>query len=232
MVLKELPRNCRCTQPDWCVKCLMSLSQGAAMAKQLGAEAYLECSAFTSEKSIHSVFRTAALACINKLQPVPKPSPTRRLSKRLLHLPSKSDLLTSTFKKEKAKSCSVMWVDASRVFKVSHMTQPPAPASLVLGKGGWARFIRTSCWILPSPPQKPNTASEQVDTLLSTCSWTFQRTSIFFHNLLFEETVLVKVRTLSCHFSPVTECNYNSVTPVWFTCHTLNLSKRVTLILM
>uniref|UniRef100_A0A671TE16 Rho family GTPase 1b n=1 Tax=Sinocyclocheilus anshuiensis TaxID=1608454 RepID=A0A671TE16_9TELE len=84
------------------------LSQGSAMAKQLGAEAYLECSAFTSEKSIHSVFRTAALACINKLQPLAKPSPTRRLSKRLLHLPSKSELLSSTFKKEKAKSCSVM----------------------------------------------------------------------------------------------------------------------------
>ncbi len=82
--------------------------QGSAMAKQLGAEAYLECSAFTSEKSIHSVFRTAAMACINKLQPLPKTSPTRRLSKRLLHLPSKSDLLSSTFKKEKAKSCSVM----------------------------------------------------------------------------------------------------------------------------
>ncbi|XP_035500116.2 rho family GTPase 1b [Scophthalmus maximus] len=86
----------------------ITYEQGSAMAKQLGAEAYLECSAFTSEKSIHSVFRTAAMACINKLQPLPKPSPTRRLSKRLLHLPSKSDLLTSTFKKEKAKSCSVM----------------------------------------------------------------------------------------------------------------------------
>ncbi|KAF0036315.1 hypothetical protein F2P81_011627 [Scophthalmus maximus] len=87
----------------------ITYEQGSAMAKQLGAEAYLECSAFTSEKSIHSVFRTAAMACINKLQPLPKPSPTRRLSKRLLHLPSKSDLLTSTFKKEKAKSCSVIW---------------------------------------------------------------------------------------------------------------------------
>lgn len=86
----------------------LDLLQGSAMAKQLGAEAYLECSAFTSEKSIHSIFRTAAMACINKLQPLPKSSPTRRLSKRLLHLPSKSDLLSSTFKKEKAKSCSVM----------------------------------------------------------------------------------------------------------------------------
>ncbi|KAI9530789.1 hypothetical protein NQZ68_000280 [Dissostichus eleginoides] len=86
----------------------ITYEQGSAMAKQLGAEAYLECSAFTSEKSIHSVFRTAAMACINKLQPLPKSSPTRRLSKRLLHLPSKSDLISSTFKKEKAKSCSVM----------------------------------------------------------------------------------------------------------------------------
>ncbi|XP_016351246.1 rho-related GTP-binding protein Rho6-like [Sinocyclocheilus anshuiensis] len=93
-----------CTQMEF----VHLLSQGSAMAKQLGAEAYLECSAFTSEKSIHSVFRTAALACINKLQPLAKPSPTRRLSKRLLHLPSKSELLSSTFKKEKAKSCSVM----------------------------------------------------------------------------------------------------------------------------
>ncbi|KAJ8397020.1 hypothetical protein AAFF_G00010740 [Aldrovandia affinis] len=86
----------------------VSHEQGIAMAKQLGAEPYLECSAFTSEKSVNSVFRTAALACINKLQAPPKPSPARRLSKRLLHLPSTSELLTSTFRKEKAKSCSVM----------------------------------------------------------------------------------------------------------------------------
>lgn len=79
------------------------------MAKQLGAEAYLECSAFTSEKSIHSVFRTAAVACMNKPQPANKPSPVRRLSKRLLHLPSKTELLSSTFSKEKSKSCSIMW---------------------------------------------------------------------------------------------------------------------------
>eukprot|EP00064_Thunnus_orientalis_P017738 superscaffoldBa00003850_g17824 len=94
----------------------ITYEQGSAMAKQLGAEAYLECSAFTSEKSIHSVFRTAAMACINKLQPLPKPSPTRRLSKRLLHLPSKSDLLSTTFKKEKTKSCSVMLLE---IFTVS-----------------------------------------------------------------------------------------------------------------
>lgn len=82
--------------------------QGSSLAKQLGAEAYLECSAFTSEKSIHSVFRTAALACMNKLQPANKASPDRRLSKRLLHLPSKTELLPSTFSKDKSRSCNIM----------------------------------------------------------------------------------------------------------------------------
>lgn len=86
----------------------ISYEQGTSLAKQLGAEAFLECSAFTSEKSIHSVFRTAAMACLNKLQPANKSSPVRRLSKRLLHLPSKTELLTSTFSKDKSKSCSVM----------------------------------------------------------------------------------------------------------------------------
>ncbi|KAG9269538.1 rho family GTPase 1a [Astyanax mexicanus] len=86
----------------------ISHEQGSLLAKQLGAEAYLECSAFTSEKSIHSVFRSAALACLNKLQPSVKPSPGRRLSKRLLHLPSKAELLSSSLGKERSKSCSIM----------------------------------------------------------------------------------------------------------------------------
>ncbi|XP_072306381.1 rho family GTPase 1a [Eucyclogobius newberryi] len=86
----------------------ISNEQGTSLAKQLGAETYLECSAFTSEKSIHSVFRTAAQACVNKLPPSNKPSPVRRLSKRLLHLPNKSELLSSSFGKDRSKSCSVM----------------------------------------------------------------------------------------------------------------------------
>ncbi|KAF4096832.1 rho family GTPase 1a [Onychostoma macrolepis] len=86
----------------------ISHEQGTLLAKQVGAEVYLECSAFTSEKSIHSVFRSAAQTCLNKLQPPIKQSPTRRLSKRLLHLPSKAELLTSSFSKERTKSCSIM----------------------------------------------------------------------------------------------------------------------------
>lgn len=120
------------------------------MAKQLGAEAYLECSAFTSEKSIHSVFRTAALACINKLQPLAKPSPTRRLSKRLLHLPSKSELLSSTFKKEKAKSCSVMWVENFTPHNKSYTHS----LRFGLGKGVGSDCHIIDVWNPSSPPQR------------------------------------------------------------------------------
>lgn len=149
--------------------------QGSALAKQLGAEAYLECSAFTSEKSIHSVFRTSAMACLNKLQPLPKPSPTRRLSKRLLHLPSKSDLLSSSFKKEKTKSCSVMWVE-----RVTGLTCDSQPQPLWFWGRGVSMMVLSGlpAESFPHPPETKS-PSEEVDTLLSTCSWTFQRTSMF-----------------------------------------------------
>ncbi|XP_068068739.1 rho-related GTP-binding protein Rho6 [Anomalospiza imberbis] len=86
----------------------ISYEQGCAAARQLGAEGYLECSAFTSEKSVHSIFRTVSGICLSRAPPQAPRSPPRSLSKRLLHLPSRSELISSTFKKEKAKSCSVM----------------------------------------------------------------------------------------------------------------------------
>nr|XP_020641336.1 rho-related GTP-binding protein Rho6 [Pogona vitticeps] len=86
----------------------ISYEQGCAAAKQLGAEMYLECSAFTSEKSVHSIFRTAASICLSKPGPQASKSPARSFPKRLLRLPSRSELISSTFKKEKAKSCAVM----------------------------------------------------------------------------------------------------------------------------
>lgn len=77
------------------------------------------------------------MACMNKLQALPKNSPTRRLSKRLLHLPSKSDLLSSTFKKEKTKSCSVMWVEDS---PLTVIVLPQAPRPL----WSWGRGVGTA----------------------------------------------------------------------------------------
>ncbi|NWY21360.1 RND1 protein, partial [Aphelocoma coerulescens] len=96
------------TQGVWGVHLMRGWFQGCAAARQLGAEGYLECSAFTSEKSVHSIFRTVSGICLSKAPPQPPRSPPRSLSKRLLHLPSRSELISSTFKKEKAKSCSVM----------------------------------------------------------------------------------------------------------------------------
>lgn len=150
-------------------------SQGSAMAKQLGAEAYLECSAFTSEKSIHSVFRTAALACINKLQPLAKPSPTRRLSKRLLHLPSKSELISSTFKKEKAKSCSVMWVENF----TPHNKSYTIPCALVWGRGVGSDCHIIDMWNPSSPPKEtPFRTSGHLAVLLVLSSSTVH---MYFH---------------------------------------------------
>ncbi|XP_067881437.1 rho-related GTP-binding protein Rho6-like, partial [Heterodontus francisci] len=88
----------------------ISQEQGSLSAKQLAAEAYLECSAFTSEKSVHSTFRAASLACLNKLIPQVKTDQPRRFSKRLLSIPSRSELsiVSKTFPKEKARSCTIM----------------------------------------------------------------------------------------------------------------------------
>ncbi|KAM4797436.1 rho-related GTP-binding protein Rho6 [Rhinophrynus dorsalis] len=86
----------------------VSYEQGCTAAKQLGAESYLECSAFTSEKSVHSIFRSASSVCLTKHSPPSRKSPVRSLSKRLLNLPSRSEIISSTFKKEKAKSCCLM----------------------------------------------------------------------------------------------------------------------------
>ncbi|XP_063282133.1 rho-related GTP-binding protein Rho6 [Pelobates fuscus] len=86
----------------------VSYEQGCAAAKQLGAESYLECSAFTSEKSVHSIFRAASSVCLSKPSPPSRRSPVRSLSKRLLNIPSRSEIISSTFKKEKAKSCCLM----------------------------------------------------------------------------------------------------------------------------
>lgn len=54
---------------------------------------------------------------------------------------------------------------------IHHMTPSPLPWSR--GRGGGHGFIRASCWILPFTPPKTKHPSEEVDTSLSTCSWTF-----------------------------------------------------------
>ncbi|NXM49879.1 RND1 protein, partial [Gymnorhina tibicen] len=64
------------------------------------------CRVWTAQRHCprRSLWSLGAQGC----KDTPPRSPPRSLSKRLLHLPSRSELISSTFKKEKAKSCSVM----------------------------------------------------------------------------------------------------------------------------
>lgn len=85
--------------------------QGSSMAKQISAP-YIECSAQQSENSVRDIFHVATLACINKNNKNVKRSKAARTNKRISHMPSRPDLaaVASDLRKDKAKSCSVMWL--------------------------------------------------------------------------------------------------------------------------
>ncbi|XP_078064868.1 rho-related GTP-binding protein Rho6-like [Mustelus asterias] len=88
----------------------ISNEQGSVSAKLIDAEAYLECSAFTSEKSVHSAFRAVSLSCLNRLSAPEKSEQPGRFSKRPRNLPTgpEMSMAPKAFPKEKARSCSVM----------------------------------------------------------------------------------------------------------------------------
>lgn len=81
------------------------------MAKQISAP-YIECSAQQSENSVRDIFHVATLACINKSGKGVKRGKTSRGAKRISHMPGRPDLaaVASDLRKDKAKSCSVMWL--------------------------------------------------------------------------------------------------------------------------
>lgn len=85
--------------------------QGSSMAKQISAP-YIECSAQQSENSVRDIFHVATLACINKSGKGVKRGKTSRGAKRISHMPGRPDLaaVASDLRKDKAKSCSVMWL--------------------------------------------------------------------------------------------------------------------------
>lgn len=95
------------------------LLQGSSMAKQISAP-YIECSAQQSENSVRDIFHVATLACINKNNKNVKRSKTTRGTKRISHMPGRPDLaaVASDLRKDKAKSCSVMWLMGPRRFRL------------------------------------------------------------------------------------------------------------------
>lgn len=81
------------------------------MAKQIGAATYIECSALQSENSVRDIFHVATLACVNKTNKNVKRNKSQRATKRISHMPGRPELSTVTtdLRKDKAKSCTVMW---------------------------------------------------------------------------------------------------------------------------
>lgn len=92
------------------------------MAKQISAP-YIECSAQQSENSVRDIFHVATLACINKNNKNVKRSKTTRSNKRISHMPGRPDLaaVSSDLRKDKAKSCSVMWLFRLRGIRLRGM---------------------------------------------------------------------------------------------------------------
>lgn len=86
------------------------IMQGSNMAKQISAP-YIECSALQSENSVRDIFHVATLACVNKNNKNVKRQKSSRATKRTSHMPSRPYLesVNSDMRKDKAKSCTVMW---------------------------------------------------------------------------------------------------------------------------
>ncbi|KAI5088874.1 rho-related GTP-binding protein RhoE, partial [Silurus meridionalis] len=87
----------------------VSYDQGSSMAKQISAP-YIECSALQSENSVRDIFHVATLACVNKSNKTVKRNKSTRSAKRVSHMPGRPDLaaVATDFRKDKAKSCTVM----------------------------------------------------------------------------------------------------------------------------
>ncbi|OPJ74556.1 hypothetical protein AV530_001404 [Patagioenas fasciata monilis] len=85
------------------------LKKGSALARQIGAVAYAECSSKVSENSVRDVFHVTTLASVNRVHKNLKRSNSKRGLKRASQMPGRTDLLNDTeIRKDRAKSCSIM----------------------------------------------------------------------------------------------------------------------------
>ncbi|KAL2295221.1 hypothetical protein Nmel_018382, partial [Mimus melanotis] len=83
--------------------------QGSALARQIGAVAYAECSSKVSENSVRDVFHVTTLASVNRVHKNLKRSNSKRGLKRASQMPGRTDLPSDTeIRKDRAKSCSIM----------------------------------------------------------------------------------------------------------------------------
>ncbi|XP_028675855.1 rho-related GTP-binding protein RhoN isoform X3 [Erpetoichthys calabaricus] len=83
--------------------------QGSALARQIGAAAYAECSSKVSENSVRDVFHLTTLASVNKAHKSLKRSHSKRVPKRPPQTAGHVDLLEAgEMRKERARSCLLM----------------------------------------------------------------------------------------------------------------------------
>ena len=85
--------------------------QGSAIARQVGATAYVECSSRVSENSVRDVFHVTTLASVRR--PPLKRSASRRGLKRASQLPplaarTEQNDEAPALRKDRAKSCALM----------------------------------------------------------------------------------------------------------------------------
>ncbi|KAG2461049.1 RND2 protein, partial [Polypterus senegalus] len=95
--------------PQGDLPALLFALQGSALARQIGAAAYAECSSKVSENSVRDVFHLTTLASVNKAQKSLKRSHSKRVPKRPPQTAGHVDLLEAgEMRKERARSCLLM----------------------------------------------------------------------------------------------------------------------------
>ncbi|MFT7819384.1 rho-related GTP-binding protein RhoN-like [Arapaima gigas] len=85
--------------------------QGSALARQMGAVAYAECTSKASENSVRDVFHITTLASVGRVhRPQLTRSNSRQGLKRSSQLPGRTSHMDATpaIRKDRAKSCLLM----------------------------------------------------------------------------------------------------------------------------
>lgn len=93
------------------ILCIFLFFQGTNLARQIGAVAYVECTAKYSENSVRDVFHVTTLASVSRIHhPQLKRVSSRRGLKRVSQQPPRTEILEQTpaIRKDRAKSCVLM----------------------------------------------------------------------------------------------------------------------------
>lgn len=117
----------------------------------------------------HGLHQQAAAAAEKQPHPPPlqkTPAPPQQVGFALLHL-------------QEGEGQELLGHVSGDLSQATVILRPQAPAFLVSGKGGWAWFYQGVLLNPSLTPPETKHPSEEVDTSLSTCSWTFAHIRLF-----------------------------------------------------